>query len=94
MEATYTLVEVGGAAMTAPIPADFVEIDDDGSGMTVFFHGGRPACHAVTGVQVERRDPARPTAVIDYGLRLGVFGCTADLWNLAIRVPLEPPFQP
>jgi hypothetical protein len=89
----WTLLEVGGTAFAGNFPADFVKVDDDGLTATVFFKGGRPSCNALTGVALARRDPEPPTATVSYGMRLGVMVCTADLWNLAVRVPLDPPFD-
>ena len=92
--AEWTLLEVGGAAFAGTFAASFVEVDADGLTATVFFKGGRPSCNALTEVRLTRNDPKPPTATVSYGMRLGVGGCSADLWNLAVRVPLDPPFKP
>jgi hypothetical protein len=95
LEGDWTLVEIAGAAWPpARVPARFVEISADGRTATVFFEGGRPTCNAVTGVDLERHDPGPPNATVQYGVRLGVWSCTADLWRLAVRVPLDPPILP
>jgi hypothetical protein len=94
-ESEWTLVEVEGISpASAPIQPLAVDVAPDGMTATVYFKGGRPACYAVGGVDLQRHDPGTPTATVTYGMRLGVFGCTADLWNLALRVPLDPPFDP
>lgn len=91
----WKVLEIEGISpFSGTFPADFVSVDPDGLTATVFFKGGRPACNAVTNVALKRNDPKMPTATVSYGLRLGVGGCTADLWNLAIRVRLDPPFKP
>jgi len=90
----WKVIEIGGVAFAGTFPADFVEVDADGLTATVFFKGGRPSCNALTDVRLTRVDPKPPTATVSYGMRLGVGGCTADLWNLAVRVPLDPPFDP
>ena len=91
----WLLVEIEGIVpAAAPQKARLVEVDPDGRMMTVFFTGGSPACEAVAGVDVVRRDPEPPDIKVRYGMRLGVLGCTAALASLAIRVPLDPPFAP
>lgn len=95
IEAEWTIVEVEGVTLApAAVPAVLVEVDADGRNATVFFRGGRPSCYTAAGVTIERHDPELPTATVLYGLRVGNFGCTADLWYLAIRAGLEPPFKP
>lgn len=78
----------------AEVEARIVEVDADSRTLTAFFTGGDPHCQAVAGVVVERRDPALPRVTIKYGMRLWVTSCNAALYNLAIRVPVEPPFVP
>ena len=95
MDAQWKVVEIAGIAPSSEsIQADVVDVDADGATATAFFKGGDPACYAVTGVELERRDPDVPNIWVSYGMRLGVFGCDAALANLAIRVPLGPPMEP
>jgi hypothetical protein len=90
----WKLVQIEGIT---PGPARIepvrVEIAPDGASMIVFFQGGNPNCYTVADVEVERHDPAPPAVAVLYGMRLGVMGCTADLASLAIRRPLDPPFD-
>ena len=91
----WKVIEIEGISpFSGTFAADFVEVDADGLTATVFFKGGRPSCNALTDVRLTRIDPKPPTATVSYGLRLGVGGCTADLWYLAVRVALDPPFDP
>lgn len=90
----WKVVQIEGiTADPARIEPVRVEVDSDGETMTVFFQGGNPNCYTVSGVEVERDDPAIPEVIVLYGLRLWVMGCTADLASLAIRLPLEPPLE-
>ena len=93
-DSEWTLVEIEGITPAAGrIDPVLLTVAPDGMTATVFFRGGPPGCNAVSGVELQRHDPGTPTATVMYGMRLWVFGCTADLWNLAIRVPLDPPFN-
>jgi hypothetical protein len=47
-----------------------VEVEPGGAAMTVFFQGGNPSCYTVSGVEIERHDPAIPSVTVLYGLRL------------------------
>jgi hypothetical protein len=95
MDGQWVLVEIEGATLAAgPVPAVAVEVAADGTTATVLFRGGDPNCYTVADVRVERHDPKPPMATVMYGMRLGVTGCNAALANLAIRVPLDPPFEP
>ena len=76
-----------------PLVAEHVEVTGDGRTAVAFFRGGSPRCHAVSNVEVERRDPEPPIVRFAYGARLGVTSCSADLPALAFRVPLEPPLR-
>ena len=92
--ATWKLIEVEGIVpgIGRFDPLAF-QIDPDGRSMTVYFQGGNPECYALAGVPVVRNDPDPPDVQVEYGLRLGVMGCDAALYNLATRVRLDPPFQ-
>jgi hypothetical protein len=93
-DGVFKLLTVEGLTMAAgrfePLA---VEIASDGRSMTIFFQGGSPECEALAGVRVIRHDPKLPDVEVEYGLRLGVMGCNAALFNLATRVALDPPFD-
>jgi hypothetical protein len=95
MPGPWKVVTVEGMTVSAvPIEALKVEVDPDGRAVTAFFLGGDPSCYAVSGLEVEHRNPAPPAVTVLYGLRLGNMGCNAALYSLAIRVPMEPPLEP
>jgi hypothetical protein len=91
---SWQLIRSDGVVPSAdPVVPLAVEVDADGRTMTVFFQGGNPECYGLAGATVIRNDPETPDVELRYGMRLGVLGCDAALYNLATRVELVPPIE-